>query len=169
VLPRCNKDSLNLAAEAFVKTISAENTTGRINGEWHHGHVLIGRYLNTLGVPDAEFTLDDGSGLSPKNKLTANALSKVLLSMYKSDKWKLYKASLAVGGVDGTLDGRFTESKYKGKIVGKSGYISGVRTLSGVATTPRGDYIFSILTRGGDVRTRQAINDIAEAIIDNIK
>lgn len=169
VLPRCNKDSLNLTAEAFVKTISAENTTGRINGEWRHGHVLVGRYLNGLGIADTEFTLDDGSGLSPKNKVTANALGKVLLSMYKGDKWKLYKASLAVGGVDGTLDKRFTEARYKGKIIGKSGYISRVRTLSGVATTPRGDYIFSILTRGGAPSTRQAVNDIAQAIIDNIK
>ncbi|RKY04267.1 MAG: D-alanyl-D-alanine carboxypeptidase/D-alanyl-D-alanine-endopeptidase, partial [Planctomycetota bacterium] len=37
VLKRCNTDSLNLAAEAFIKTISAENTAGRINGEWPHG------------------------------------------------------------------------------------------------------------------------------------
>lgn len=169
VLYRCNKDSLNLAAETFVKTISAENTTGRINGEWSHGQTLIARYLRSLGLKDEHFHLDDGSGLSRENKLTVNVLSKVLLSMYKSKDWDLYKDSLAVGGTDGTIKKYFKSAPYKGNIIGKTGYINGVRAFSGVATTPRGDYIFSILSKGGDPSTRHAINDIAEAIIDNIK
>lgn len=169
VLFRCNKDSLNLAAEAFVKTISAENTTGRINGEWPHGQTLIARYLHSLGIKDAYFHLDDGSGLSRENKLTANVIAKVLLSMYRSNNWDLFRDSLAVAGTDGTIEKYFTSAPYKGSIIGKTGYINGVRAFSGVATTPKGDYIFSILSKGGDSSTRHAINDIAEAIIDNIK
>lgn len=169
VLYRCNKDSLNLAAETFVKTISAENTSGRINGEWPHGQTLIARYLRSLGLKDEHFRLDDGSGLSRENKLTVNVIAKVLLSMYKSKNWDLFKDSLAVGGTDGTIRKYFTSDPYKGNIIGKTGYINGVRSFSGVASTPRGDYIFSILSKGGDSSTRHAINDIAEAIIDNIK
>ena len=69
-LNRCNKDSLGLAAECLIKTISAENTKGRINGEWPHGLTLVGRYLNSLGLDDAQFHLDDGSGLSRNNRLS---------------------------------------------------------------------------------------------------
>ena len=169
VLARCNTDSLNLAAEAFVKTISAENTTGRINGEWPHGQALIARYLRTLGCKDSQFVLDDGSGLSRKNKLTANVITKVLLARYNSRNRKVFIDSLAVGGQSGTIGKYFKEPAYKGNIIGKTGYISGVRTFSGICKTQKGNYIFSILTSGGTPSTRTAINDIAKAIIKNNK
>ena len=82
-LDRCNKDSLGLAAECLVKTISAENTQGRINGEWPHGLTLVGRYLNSLGVDDAQFHLDDGSGLSRNNRLSCKVLVAVLQNIYQ--------------------------------------------------------------------------------------
>jgi D-alanyl-D-alanine carboxypeptidase/D-alanyl-D-alanine-endopeptidase (penicillin-binding protein 4) len=167
VLGRCNKDSLNLAAEALVKTISAENTTGRINGEWAHGHTLVGRYLGSLGIDENEYNLDDGSGLSRENRLTANLITTVLLSLYNSDRWGLYKETLAVGGVDGTIAKYFKDPSYSGEILGKTGYIEGVRAFSGVCSAGGQDYIFSILTRGGNSFTRGAINDIVAAIIDN--
>jgi D-alanyl-D-alanine carboxypeptidase/D-alanyl-D-alanine-endopeptidase (penicillin-binding protein 4) len=91
----------------------------------------------------------------------------VLLDVYKGKDWEVYKNSLATGGVEGTIRKYFKEEKYKGKIFGKTGYISGVTTFSGVCSGKEGEYIFSILankTKGG---TREAINDIAKAIIDD--
>lgn len=167
VFERCNKDSLNMAAESLVKTMSAENTSGQINGEWPHGFAMIGRYLNSLGVSASEFNLDDGSGLSRKNSISPYAMTRVLLDVYESDDWEFYKRSLSVGGVDGTTRKYFRESKYKGKVVGKTGYIDGVRAFSGVVSTAKGDYIFSILTSGGSSSVRTGINDIVKAIIDN--
>jgi len=164
VLARCNKDSFNMAAESLVKTISAEHTSGRINGEWEHGFVLEGRYLKHLGVKSDQFVLDDGCGLSRKNRLTADALAKVLTRMYHSDNRKIYIDSLAVGGVEGTAAKYFKEPKYKGKVFAKTGYISGVRAFSGYVKTDDRDYIFSILTEGGGSYVRTAINDIVKAI-----
>ena len=168
VLARCNKDSLNLAAETVVKAISAEHTDGRINGEWPHGQALVGRYLRGLGIGPEEFRLDDGSGLSPENKMTDNAITRDLLHLYRGDNWDLFCDSLAVGGQDGTIYKYFEDEKYRGRILGKTGYIEGVRAFSGIAKTSQGDVIFSILTSGGDYRIRYAINDIAEAIIDEM-
>jgi len=168
VLARCNKDSFNLAAEALVKTISAEHTDRRINGEWPHGQVLIGRYLQSLGIAADEFVLDDGSGLSRANRLTANAITKVLLDIYHREYWAVFRESLAVGGADGTLGRHFQSAKYRGKIIGKTGYLDRVRSFSGVCATRQGDVIFCILTSGGSAATRVAINSIAEAIIDEM-
>jgi D-alanyl-D-alanine carboxypeptidase/D-alanyl-D-alanine-endopeptidase (penicillin-binding protein 4) len=142
-------------------------TTGGKNGNWAAGRELISRYMLELGIEKEEFYIDDGSGLSRGNRLSANAITKVLLDVYKSKNWDVYKDSLAVGGVDGTIGKSFKEEKYKGKIFGKTGYISGVTTFSGVCSGKGGEYIFSILankTKGG---TREAINDIAKAIIDD--
>lgn len=166
VLARCNKDSLGLAAESLVKTISAENTQGRINGEWPHGLTLVSRYLQSLGIPGEQFHLDDGCGLSRKNRLTPTVLVTVLKDIYNSDSRDMYLTSLAVGGSDGTISRYFRQAPYQGSILGKTGYIDGVRSFSGICRTPRGDILFSILTEGGNGNTRSCINDITEAIYD---
>ncbi|OQY07747.1 MAG: D-alanyl-D-alanine carboxypeptidase/D-alanyl-D-alanine-endopeptidase [Planctomycetales bacterium 4572_13] len=164
VLRRANTDSLGLAAESLVKTISAENTQGRINGEWEHGLKLVSRYLDSLKVPKGLCVLDDGSGLSRNNRLTTTALVAVLSDMYKSENAEVFTASLAVGGQSGTIKKYFHKSPYKGNIIGKTGYISGVRSFSGICKTPEGDIIFSILTEKGNGYTRRCINDIAQTI-----
>jgi len=166
VLSRCNKDSMSLSAESLLKTLSAENTTGKINGEWNHGLTLVSRFLKGAGADEDQFVLSDGRGLSRKNMLNPKAINKVLFSMYNSDNRDVFFDSLAVGGVDGTLRKHFYQKKYKGKVIGKTGYINNVKSLSGMCKTPKGDYLFSILTDKANGKTRAAINDIAEAIID---
>ena len=166
VLNRCNKDSFGLAAESLIKTISAEHTKGRINGEWPHGLTLVGRYLNTLGIEDAQFVLDDGSGLSRNNRLSCAVLVAVIRDMYQKPYGERFVMTLAEAGIDGTIGKYFHEAPYRGNIYGKTGYISGVRTFSGLCKTPRGDIIFSIMTEGGNSMTRQCINDITKRIFD---
>jgi D-alanyl-D-alanine carboxypeptidase len=65
-----------------------------------------------------------------------------------------------------TIARYFKEQKYKGKIIGKTGYINGVRSFSGLCVTEQGDYIFSILTNNTNGQTRTVINNIAKAIFD---
>jgi D-alanyl-D-alanine carboxypeptidase/D-alanyl-D-alanine-endopeptidase (penicillin-binding protein 4) len=166
-LARCNKNSLQLAAEALLKTMAARAIADAKNGSWEKGRELTHQYLLELGIGEEEFYVDDGSGLSRQNKLSANAITAVLLDVYKGRDWQLYKNSLAIGGTDGTIVKYFKEEKYKGKIFGKTGYIDKVKSFSGFCGTANGDYIFSILANNTNGRTRAAINDIAKAIIDN--
>jgi D-alanyl-D-alanine carboxypeptidase/D-alanyl-D-alanine-endopeptidase (penicillin-binding protein 4) len=165
-LARCNKNSLGLAAEAMLKTIAAMNNPDKKNGSWKRGRELIGEYLLQLDIDKSQFYIDDGCGLSRQNELTAFAITTVLSDIYNGKNWQLYRDSLAIGGTDGTIKRYFKEDKYKGKIRGKTGYISGVRSFSGIAETDEGDYIFSILSNNSNGNTRAVINSIAEAIID---
>lgn len=166
VLKRCNTNSLGLAAECLVKTISAENTQGRVNGQWTHGLELVSQYLRSIGVDPSHYVLDDGSGLSRNNRLSAECLVTVLKDMYQGPDSAMYFDSLAVGGIEGTTAKFFNEAPYKGNIHGKTGYISGVRSFSGLCKTPSGDILFSILTEGGNSTTRTCINDLTRAIFD---
>jgi len=168
-LPRSNKNSLGLVPEALLKTIAAQSTPDKTNGSWKKGAELIGQYLSDLGIDKSQFYIDDGSGLSRLNELSAHAVTKVLLSVRNSSNWRLYRDSLAVGGVDGTIGKYFYEKKYKGRIIGKTGYIDGVRALSGFCFTKKGEYVFSILANNANGLTRVAINDIAKAIIDDVE
>ena len=170
VLHRANKESLGLAAEALLKTVAAQSNPEKKNGSWEKGSEVVGAYLRRLGVPDEEFRIDDGSGLSRENRLSARAIMAVLLDVYHGGNWELYRTSLAVGGEDGTI-GRyryFKDPPYHGNILGKTGYVSGVRSFSGVCLTDRGPYLFSILSNRSSL-SRDAINRIAGAIIDEYR
>jgi D-alanyl-D-alanine carboxypeptidase/D-alanyl-D-alanine-endopeptidase (penicillin-binding protein 4) len=153
-------------AEALLKTIDAHNKPDRKNGGWTGGRELIAKYLSDLGIPAEEFVIDDGSGLSRRNRLTAHALSRILVDLYHGKNWGLFEGSLAVGGEDGTIDKYFKEPKYRGKLHAKTGYISGVRALSGVCLTERGPVVFSILSNGPKGLSRDGLNNIPKAIID---
>ncbi|MEN6386832.1 MAG: D-alanyl-D-alanine carboxypeptidase/D-alanyl-D-alanine-endopeptidase [Phycisphaerales bacterium] len=165
VLDHCNKDSLQIAAECMLKTLAAK-TTGQ-PGSWQGGREVIGNYLAGLGADKNEFLIDDGSGLSSVNKLSSNVITLVLLDAYKSQNWAMLKESLAIGGVDGTIKKQFYKEKYKNKVHAKTGYINGVRALSGICVGASGkEYIFSILTNKANYPTKKAISDIVESIID---
>ena len=97
-LARCNKNSLGLAAEALLKTIAANNNHDGKYGSWDRGRELVSEFFLDLGIDKSQFYIDDASGLSRKNELSAYAITKVLLDVYQSDNWNLYKDSLAVGG-----------------------------------------------------------------------
>jgi D-alanyl-D-alanine carboxypeptidase/D-alanyl-D-alanine-endopeptidase (penicillin-binding protein 4) len=165
-LARCNKNSLGLAAEAMLKTIAAMNNPDKKNGSWKRGQELVSQFLLGLGLDKSQFYVDDGSGLSRQNELTAYAITTVLSSIYKSRNWQLYKDTLAVGGMDGTIEKHFQEEKYKGKIFAKTGSIAGVKSLSGLCVTDQGDYIFSILSNNINGQTPTVIDNIVQAIID---
>ncbi len=165
-LARCNKNSLGLVAEAFVKAIAVKAMSSGRNGNWALGREFIHSYLRGLKIEEKEFYVDDGSGLSRGNKLSADAIAKVLLDAYKGRNWELYKNSLMIGGVEGTISKPFEEEKYKGKVFGKTGYIAGVKSFSGICSSEDGEYIFSILANKSRGGTRKALNDIAKAIID---
>jgi D-alanyl-D-alanine carboxypeptidase/D-alanyl-D-alanine-endopeptidase (penicillin-binding protein 4) len=165
-LRRANTDSIGLVVEALLKTIDARSRPDGKNGSWAGGRERIARYLSDLGVPAEEFAIDDGSGLSRGNRLTTHAISRILLDLFRGRNWELFQGSLAVGGEDGTIDKHFVETRYRGKIHAKTGYISGVRALSGVCLTDSGPYLFSILSNGPKGLSRDAINNVPKAIID---
>lgn len=164
VAARCNKDSFGLAAEALLKTIAAYS---KKTGSWQQGREIISQYLSALNIPADQYNIDDASGLSRADKLTTNAVTTVLLDVYNSPYRQTYKDTLAVGGLDGTLKKHFKQDKYKAHIFGKTGYINSVKSFSGLCTTSKGDYIFSILTNRANGKTRAAINDIVKATIDS--
>jgi D-alanyl-D-alanine carboxypeptidase/D-alanyl-D-alanine-endopeptidase (penicillin-binding protein 4) len=165
-LRRANTDSFGLVAEALLKTIDAYSRPDHRNGGWTGGRELIAKYLSDLGISPEEFVIDDGSGLSRRNRMTTHALATILLDLYRGKNWALFFCSLSVGGEDGTIGKYFGEARYRGKIHAKTGYITGVRALSGVCLTNSGPYIFSILSNGPKGLSRDGLNSIPKAIID---
>jgi D-alanyl-D-alanine carboxypeptidase/D-alanyl-D-alanine-endopeptidase (penicillin-binding protein 4) len=147
VVNRANKDSINVYAEALCKRTGAA-ASGE-SGSWENGLAATGAFLESLGVSKDEFTLDDGCGLSKKNRISPNAIARVLEHKYHDPDREIYLNSLAVAGVDGTFEHRFRASDLRGRVYGKSGYVNGVSSCSGYLKAKDGQwYAFSIIMNG---------------------
>jgi D-alanyl-D-alanine carboxypeptidase/D-alanyl-D-alanine-endopeptidase (penicillin-binding protein 4) len=139
VMQRCNKDSINLFAEAFCKRVGFK-ATGQ-QGSWENGTAAVLAFIRqTVGEKAvAHVTISDGSGLCKENRVTTRILVGVLQAMNNDAKLaKTFRDSLSVGGEDGdgTLKkaGRF--KNINGQVYAKTGYIAGASTLSGYLVEP---------------------------------
>ena len=79
--------------------------------------------------------LYDGSGLSRFNTITTKQLVSILSEMDKSQHKEVFYNSLAIAGKSGTLSSIAKGTAAEGKIYGKSGYMTNVRSYSGYITT----------------------------------
>lgn len=136
VLRRCNKDSRNLYAEALLKRVGHEYTGSP--GSWENGAAAVRGFLSqTLGTRAAVVQLCDGSGLARDNRVSARVLVNLMAAMARDPAaGPIYLESLAVAGQDGTLEKRSGLLKMRSRVLGKSGYINAVTTLSGFIVAP---------------------------------
>jgi D-alanyl-D-alanine carboxypeptidase/D-alanyl-D-alanine-endopeptidase (penicillin-binding protein 4) len=125
------------------------------------GAKVVQKFLNEIGIVPDSVIQWDGSGLSRHNLITPDSAVALYTYMSKSRYAAVWRESLTVGGVDGTLQNRFKGTIAANNIRGKTGTIDQVSTLSGYVTTAAGErLVFSILVNGvGNVRTRQAAID----------
>jgi serine-type D-Ala-D-Ala carboxypeptidase/endopeptidase (penicillin-binding protein 4) len=138
-----DKVSQNLHAELYLRVL------GRLeggDGSIAQGARVVRQFLIGAGVDPGDFEFYDGSGLSPQDLITPRAFTRLLVYAAHQPWGAEFRACLPVGGVDGTLSGRFNQPPMRGKVFAKTGTISGVNTLSGYLTTESGKtLVFSIL------------------------
>jgi len=148
VIKRVNKSSQNFMAEALDKLCGEalkHEPGGDASGtSWQAGERAARAFLQRMGVDAGPLRMTDGSGLSRENRVTARLISDLLAAMSRHPHGSVYRESLPIAGVDGTLRKRLAE--VKGRVQAKTGTIGGVRSLSGYAQTADGRTVaFSIL------------------------
>jgi D-alanyl-D-alanine carboxypeptidase/D-alanyl-D-alanine-endopeptidase (penicillin-binding protein 4) len=149
VLKVVNKVSQNLHAEMLLREIAyAHDGSGAIQTAMQ----LMEDFLTALGLKPGQYEFEDGSGLSRLNLVAPGAVTRLLQHMYRSDAADVWLASLPEGGIDGTLEQRFTRTRTGKRIRAKTGSLSHVSALGGYALP---GYAFCILVNGFDVRQAQ--------------
>ena len=171
VIKHCNTESRNLYAECLLKSLDrhlggygswlASGTDGRTAGE---------RLLESLSIlfPDSTSSsdvIDDGSGLSHNNRLTARTLAHILSKAATRDWYQEWLQTLAEGRESGTLANRFKSKAFDHCMVrGKSGYISGASTLAGRIDQDDGQHLtFAIMVK--DFKSNANAKLLHEAIL----
>ena len=87
------KKSINLYGESICKSIAYEK---KGIGDTEDGVAIIKAFWNERGIESSALNIQDGSGLSPQNRITANALTKVLLYAQKQTWFDYFYDALPV-------------------------------------------------------------------------
>lgn len=136
-----NTNSQNLHAEMLLRQLGLA-FAGK--GTFKTGAAALQDWLEKKDLWAEGMKIVDGSGLSSRNRVTARALAGVLALMDKREEAEAWRASMAVSGESGTLKKKLN-GKLKGKVIAKTGYISGVRALSGYLECGKKRVAFSML------------------------
>lgn len=122
-----NKLSQNLHAELLLRRLGLARGSGSIAD----GQAVVDAMLAEAGVSTARVSLSDGSGMSSYNRVAPRATVKLLQFATRQPWGESFRASLPIGGVDGTLRRRFAGTPLEGKIFAKTGTLNATNALAG--------------------------------------
>jgi len=142
-----NTRSQNLFADSLLKTLGARKAG---LGSWAGGAQVVKDWVRSLGIPAEHLHLQDGSGLSRLDRVTAFDTASLLVAVSQKPWFWDWKQSLAASGdSEGSLRSRLQTPLLKGKVRAKTGFINDVYCISGYVESRKGNsYAFSLLFNG---------------------
>ncbi len=143
LLSLANSESHNFTAEVLLR-----NALG--NWDTSINKVKLTDWLISQNIPIKNFYISDGSGLSRSNRVTSRGISHLLYKMKSNKYWKHYLSSMSIIGIRGTLSEFPASGILKTNFFGKSGTLTGVRSLSGYIRKTKNFSVVSILTENID-------------------
>jgi serine-type D-Ala-D-Ala carboxypeptidase/endopeptidase (penicillin-binding protein 4) len=124
-----NKMSNNLMARQIFLTLATVHTPPPATTARANETVL--RWLGARNLRMPELVLDNGSGLSRRERISAGSLARLLVAADKSAIREEFASSLAVAAMDGTVQRRFQNGTVAGQAQLKTGTLDGVRAIAG--------------------------------------
>ncbi len=145
IIERINKESDNFYTEMVLKTLGAEKQN--LPGSFDNGIWEVKKFLSEQTIDTNSVVMYDGSGLSASDKLTTRDLSLLMHKMKEHPQFEYYYNSFPIAAVDGSLEFRFKNTFLANNLRGKTGFINGVRSITGYMSTKSGNTItYSIVT-----------------------
>ncbi|MDO9311726.1 MAG: D-alanyl-D-alanine carboxypeptidase/D-alanyl-D-alanine-endopeptidase [Nitrosomonas sp.] len=127
-----NKFSNNIAARQLYLTLGAgEAVSNNSPATLAKSDTAIRRWLADKQLSFPELVVENGSGLSRKERISARHMGQLLLAAFKSPVMPEFISSLPIAAVDGTLKNRFADTPVKGLAHMKTGALNDVRALAG--------------------------------------
>lgn len=165
-----NKRSQNLYADQLLKVLGGMRPAAEAEepgGSAANGIAMASKVWVAAGIDTSLAQVVDGSGLSRYNLVSASMTTRLLSYMWSrpdSIRTAFYE-SLPIGGVDGTLAGRYDDGPARGMVHAKTGSVSNVSSLSGYVTLRDGTPIaFSLICNNFIVDTDE-IRDVQDVIV----
>ena len=128
-----NKYSNNVMARQLFLTLDNERPATTEGARRR-----VARWLQAKALNIPELVLENGSGLSRSERISADGLAQILRAAWHSPVMPELVASLPIAGVDGTLRKRFGEGPLSGRAHLKTGYLDGARAVAGFLLDRKG-------------------------------
>ena len=161
LLPAILSESDNLAAECLLRLLGVWATG---SGTESAGLEVVDAYLARVVPEAARGRTVDGSGLSHYDLVTAREIVSVMQDLRRRPvAWERFSSALAEAGVSGTLADRPVAA---GRLRGKTGTLSGVSTLAGLATRRDGRQILFAILVQNYVGSASPWRDLQDRICD---
>ncbi|MGB8250038.1 MAG: D-alanyl-D-alanine carboxypeptidase/D-alanyl-D-alanine-endopeptidase [Azonexus sp.] len=129
-----NKYSNNVMAQQVYLTLGNESAPATAE----RARQRIADWLNARGLRFAELEIENGSGLSRSERISADSLNRLLLDAWKNPVMPEFVSSLPIVGIDGTMKKRLNGSEATGRAHIKTGTLDSVKTAAGYALDARG-------------------------------
>jgi serine-type D-Ala-D-Ala carboxypeptidase/endopeptidase (penicillin-binding protein 4) len=131
-----NKLSNNVMARQLFLTLAT--TVYPPPATTAHAADAVRRFLAQRKLVFPELVLDNGSGLSRRERISARSMAQLLVKADASRVRTDYMSSLAVSATDGTVRKRFVDDELADRAFLKTGSLEGVRALAGYVLGPTG-------------------------------
>jgi D-alanyl-D-alanine carboxypeptidase/D-alanyl-D-alanine-endopeptidase (penicillin-binding protein 4) len=139
-----NKFSNNVMARQLYLTFGAIALGAPASAE--KSARAIRQWLAARRLSFAELALENGSGLSRVERISAKNMAQLLLSAQRSAIMPEFAASLPLVAVDGTMKKRLAGADVAGQAHIKTGSLSGVRAIAGYVLDSKGRMIVVVFT-----------------------
>ena len=126
VLADMNKHSNNIIARTIFLTLGERAAADKAR---QNPEAAVRSRLTLSGIPTAPLVLENGSGLSRRERVSARMMGDMLAAAYRSPFKQAFIGSLPIAGRDGTLKSRFKNIGSPLRL--KTGTLKNVRALAG--------------------------------------
>ena len=165
-----NKFSNNIAARQLYLTLGIGDAV-KINNSpatLTKSEAAIKKWLAAKQLNFPELVVENGSGLSRKERISARHMGQILLAAFKSPVMPEFISSLPIAAVDGTLRNRFADTPVKGLAHMKTGTLYNVRALAGYMLDKMGRRVIVVFFVNHDqaVQSRVVMDTLVQWIYD---
>lgn len=160
-----NKYSSNSMARAVYLTLAAEKFPGR-PATTTAAREAIDEYLAAQGIAIPDLAIENGSGLSRNERITAAGLADVLLATWRSQYMPEFAASLPLSATDGTLKRRFRAPEMQGRLRMKTGSLTDVTAVAGYVGAASGRTFVTVVILNHPAASTGAGEAIQNALVE---
>jgi serine-type D-Ala-D-Ala carboxypeptidase/endopeptidase (penicillin-binding protein 4) len=166
-IKQVNKWSNNLVSRNVLLTLSPGFPN--IPATLPEAQKNIANWLKTKGFGESDLSVENGSGLSRNERGRARALAELLRDVSFSKIDKVFRSSLSVAGLDGTMGGRLKRADMAGKALLKTGTLTEVRAIAGYVTGKSGQVyaVVVLVNHPNATRAVPAIDAFVEWVYSN--
>jgi len=155
-----NKYSNNVMTRQLLLTLGAERVAPP--GTLGKGLLAVRTWLARRGFQFQELLLENGSGLSREERISARHMGELLLAAWASPVMPEFVSSLPVAALDGTLKRRFGGTPLEGRMHLKTGSLNAVRSMGGYLIDRQGRRMVVVSLHNNrriDTHTGEAVQD----------